>query len=43
MKIEYLQNIEVNSLPVYDDKYIKVKIKTYSDKVYTNFCILNVS
>ena len=37
-----LQNIELDTLPFYDDRYIKTKIKTYSDKVYTNFCALNV-
>ena len=29
-------------LPVYDDRYIKTKIRTYGDKVYTNFRGLNV-
>ena len=28
------KNIILNSLPVYGDRYIKVEIKTYSDKVY---------
>ena len=28
--------------PVYDDRHIKTKTKTYGDKVYTNFCGLNV-
>ena len=37
-----LKNIELNVLPVYDDRYIKTKIKTYVDKVYVNFCGLNV-
>ena len=32
----------MNALLVYDDRYIKTKIRTYSDKVYTNFCGLNV-
>ena len=41
-KIEDLRNIELNALPVYDDRYIKTKIRTYSDKVYTNFRGLNV-
>ena len=41
-KIEYLKNNELNSLPVYDDRYIKTKIKTYGDKFYTNFRGLNV-
>ena len=36
------ENIELNSLPVYYGTYIIRKIKTYSDKVYTNFCGLNV-
>ena len=36
-KIEDLQNIELNDLPVYDERYIKSKIRTYGDKVYTNF------
>ena len=41
-KIEDLKNIKLNALPVYDDRYIKTKIKTYGDKVYCNFCGLNV-
>ena len=41
-KIEDLKNIEFNALPVYDDRYIKPKIRTYGDKVYTNFRGLNV-
>ena len=32
----------MNTLPVYDDKYIKTKIRTYDNKVYTNFCGLIV-
>ena len=36
-KAEYLKNIELNALPVYDDRYIKTKIRTYGDKIYTNF------
>ena len=36
-KIEDLKNIELNALPVYDDRYIKTKIRTYLDQVYTNF------
>ena len=42
-KIEDLKNIELNALPVYDDGYIEKKIRTYGDKVYTNFRGLNVS
>ena len=41
-KIEDLKIIESNAIPVYDDKYIKTKIRTYGDKVYTNFRGLNV-
>ena len=41
-KIEDLKSIELNALSIYDDKYIKTKIRTYEDKVYTNFCGLNV-
>ena len=41
-KIEDLRNIELNALPAYDDRYIKNKIRIYGDKVYTNFCVLNV-
>ena len=33
-KIEDLKNIELNALPVYDDRYIKTKTRTYDDKVY---------
>ena len=39
-KIGDLKNIELNALPVYDNRYIKSKIRTYSDKVSTNFCHL---
>ena len=42
-KIEDFKKIELNALPVQDDRYIKTKIRTYSDKVYTNFYDLNVS
>ena len=28
-KTEELQNIELNALSVYDDRYIKIKIRTY--------------
>ena len=41
-KIQDLKIIELNALSIYDDKYIKTKIRTYGDKVYTNFCGLNV-
>ena len=42
-KIEGLKNIEFNALSVYDKRYIKTKIRTYGDKVYTKFRGLNVS
>ena len=35
-KIESLIKKELNSEPVYNDKYIKTKIKIYNDKAYTN-------
>ena len=41
-KIEDLKNIELNALPAYDDRYIKTKIRTYGDKVFTNFHGLNL-
>ena len=41
-KIEDLKNIKLNALPVYDDRYIKTKLRTYDVKVYTKFCGLNV-
>ena len=37
------KNIELDTLLVYNGRYIKNKITTYSDKVYTNFRRLNVS
>ena len=43
-KIEdYIENVELNTLPVYDNRYIKTKIKTCCDKINTNFSGLNVS
>ena len=36
------QKIELDTLPIYDSRYMKTKIRTYGDKVYTNFCSLNV-
>ena len=41
-KIENLKNIELNTLTVYDDRYIKTKIRAYGDKVYINFSDLNL-
>ena len=37
-----MQNIDLNASPVYDDRYIKTKIRRYSNKGYSNFQILNV-
>ena len=38
-KVEELLNVKFESQPIYgeDDKYIKAKIKSYKDKVNTNF------
>ena len=38
-KVEELFNVKFESKPIYgeDDKYIKAKIKSYQDKVNTNF------
>ena len=41
-KIEDLKNIELDALQVYNDRYIKTKIRTYGDKVYNNFGCFNV-
>ena len=35
-KIKSLIEKELNSEPVYNDKYIKTEIKIYNDKIYTN-------
>ena len=35
-KIVDLRNIELNVLPVHDDRYITTKIRTYGDKGYPN-------
>ena len=42
-KLEDLKkNAELSALPVYDNRCIKNKIRTYDDKVYTSFCSLTV-
>ena len=41
-KTEDLKNIELNALPVYNDRYIKTKLRTYGDIVYPNSHGLNV-
>ena len=35
--MNHFKNVKLNALPVYDDRYIKSKIRTYGDKVYINF------
>ena len=40
--IEDLKIIKLNTLPVYGDRLIKTKTRTFRDKVYTNFRGLNV-
>ena len=42
-KIEDLKNIKLNALPVYYDRYIKTKIRKFVEKVYANFCGLDVA
>ena len=41
-KIEDLKIIKLDALPVYDNRYTKIKIRTNGDQVYTNFHDLNV-
>ena len=41
-KTEDLKNIILNILLVYDDRYIKTKIRSHGDQGYTNVCGLNV-
>ena len=42
-KIEDLTNIELIALLAYDDRYIKAKIITYGNKLFTNFRGLHVT
>ena len=42
IRIEDFKNNELNALPFCDDRYIKTKIRTYGDKVHTNFRGLNM-
>ena len=37
-----LKTIKLNTLPVYDDRYIRTKIRLLGDKVYTDFRSLNM-
>ena len=41
-KIEDLKNNDMNALLVYDNRYIKTKLRTYGSNIYTNFGGLNV-
>ena len=41
-KIEDSKNIKLNTLPVHNNRYIKTIIRTYGNKVYTDFRGLNV-
>ena len=43
IKMHDLKDIELNALPVYDNRYIETKISTYGDNVYFNFPGLNMS
>ena len=42
LRLKIFKKNELNALPVYDDRYIKTKIITFGDKVYTNIHDLNV-
>ena len=42
-KTDDLKNIELDALPLYDNRYMKAKISTYGSKVYNNFRDLNGS
>ena len=41
IKTEDLNQTKLNTLPVYDDRYIKTKISAFGGIVYTNFRGLN--
>ena len=41
-KIKDLKNIKLNALQIYDDRYMKTKIRAFGVKVYNNFRGLNV-
>ena len=41
-KIKDLKITGLIALPVFDDRFIKTKVRAYGDKVYTNFRDLNV-
>ena len=41
-KIAEFKKIQLDALPVHNDRHTKTKIRTYGDKFYTNFRGLNV-
>ena len=41
-KVEDFKNIKLNALSICDERYIKPKIRIFSDKVYANHCGLDV-
>ena len=41
-KVKDLKKCVLSALTVYDNRYIKTKIRTYGDKIYTDFHGLNV-
>ena len=38
----FARRLQDQSIPAYDDRYIKTKLRTYGNKIYTNFRGLNV-
>ena len=40
-EVEDLTDIELNALPIDDGRYIKIKIRTYGDRICTNVYGLN--
>ena len=42
LRLKTLKKVKLNPLSVYDDRYIKTKIRRYGDRAYTNFHGLNV-
>ena len=36
-KIKIILNIKFHSMPVYDEKYIKVKVREFNSAIKTNF------
>ena len=41
-RLKVSKKFELNTLPVYDNRYTKTKIRTYGHKIYTNVRDLNV-